>query len=201
MALKPLTARDQFGYPLVAVTNQDDIREHVTISGIPTVDLANPVAISGTSPVQLDGPVTTTISGTPTVAVSGTVLSAVPAYHEVYQKWENTPITVGHNSFVDVYVVTSSPVTLLSSIWQLNTDKMYLRILIDGVVVADLDLYELQKDFKLQTGFVLELYALKRWRFQPLIPITANNEIKIQMKSHSGNKGVLRGISVLRVVT
>jgi len=120
-----------------------------------------------------------------------------------YEQWPSTPISIGNSAFVDVYTATGPRVTFLKAIFQTNSDKMLIRVLLDGSVILDLDMDELVKDFKVRGGgagarFCLKPYGSKRWEFLPMIPIEADNEIKIQMRAVSGTKKVERGISVLR---
>jgi len=123
-----------------------------------------------------------------------------------YEKWQSS-IEVPSSHFSDIYVsYASSGSALAESIYQINTDKMYFRVVVDGVVRLDLDLEELKKDFKLDghghdnDGNIIGLqeYHSKKWRFAPSFPISFNDNIRLQMKSKSGCKKVERGISVLR---
>jgi len=142
------------------------------------------------------------------VLVSGTVNANNPSYYPKYEFW--TAINFDDSNYVDAFVSSGTEPTLVSAMWQLNTDKAHTRILVDGNPILDVDLKELKNKFKFKlekeesSGFplfdVFE-YEDNRWLFKPSFPVTALNEIKIQFKSKSGTKKVERGITVMRMVT
>lgn len=134
--------------------------------------------------------------------VSSGSVSPVEAGDFRLEKWQNTPIVIPDTGFTDAYTNTSGSTIIYEAIWQLNTDKMDLRIEVDNIIVLDCDLDELKDDFKLKRddknrpGFTIVEYDSKRWRFRPPAPIRVNNTFKLQFKSQNGNKKVQRGITV-----
>lgn len=90
------------------------------------------------------------------------------------------------------------------AIFQTNTSKFDIRVTVDSVVVLEDDLNVLVKDFKLRqeesepgasARFYLSEYAGNRWKFAPFVPIKPNSTMKVEFKSHSGTKKVVRGRS------
>lgn len=138
------------------------------------------------------------------VTVSGT--TAVTIRNPMkYEKWEGSQ-QIGSSGWTEVW---SCPELLFGgvfyeAVWHLNSDKINIRIKLGGVVVLELDLWELSRDYKLQQGqgheviFSLRSYANNRWLFRPPIAQTIGEgqAMVIEMKAHAGNKTVNRGISV-----
>lgn len=119
-----------------------------------------------------------------------------------WQMWPSTPITISDSTWTDVYTYAGACL-VHEALWQLNTEKMLLRLEIDSVVVADLDLDELQDNFELRNSgggnllYSFLRYDNKRWVLRPPVSLEAKVDFKIQMKSSSGDKRVERGITTV----
>ena len=138
-------------------------------------------------------------------------------YKVRYDKWPNVTNNLD-NTYEDVYVATTGsngyPIAFLDAIFQLNSDNIDMRVYVDGDLCGEFDFEELKDDFKLSSNgdsssggggagprFGIVEYSSNRWHFQPLIPITAKAEFKIQMRSQSGTKKLYRGLSTIRTRT
>ena len=125
-----------------------------------------------------------------------------------YEKWSIPQISLS-NTFTTVWQKTQNDIAFYSALFHISTDKMWIRVEVDGTEIMNCDIEELKDDFKLSSDggsssgggasgarFGIREYASKRWEFMPLIPIRVATDITIQMRSHSGNKTLYRGLSV-----
>lgn len=136
-------------------------------------------------------------------------------------RWSSGNISIGSGSWTDVYTTTETTSLFLGCVFHTNTDKIDFRIVVDGDTVIDLDLDEMKDDFVLTTGggaddsdsgggsymsrsvgcIGLREYDKNRWAYCPPIPIRFSTNVKIQMKSQSGNKKIYRAMTSLGSTT
>jgi len=153
--------------------------------------------------VEIPDPTTT--DGVPLVT------SQIPKTTWAWERWTGGTQTVGTGSWVEVYSLEAAGV-LHGAFWQVNTRKMDLRILLDDIVVADLDMDELRQDFQFRSngggsdsgggaclGWLSE-YSTNRWQFRPPEPVRFDASFRVRLKSQSGNKKLYRGLTVWRTL-
>jgi len=125
-----------------------------------------------------------------------------------WDKWAGGTQNVT-TSWTSVYVLNNEGV-LHGAFWQVNTRKMDLRILLDGIVAADLDMDELRQDFQFRSngndsgggvclGWLSE-YSTNRWQFRPPEPARFDSSFEVRLKSHNGTKKCYRGLTVWRTL-
>lgn len=126
------------------------------------------------------------------------LLSTVPSGPCSYKKWTGTPTSFG-STYTTVFSDTGPDGLLYETVFQLDSDKIDMRILVDGSSIGEFDFEEMSSDFKFsdnESVFGLREYASKRWIFRPLFPIRFSSSLTIQMRAQSGTKKAERGITV-----
>jgi len=118
--------------------------------------------------------------------------------------------TISKTDWTEVYSLESQG-ALHGAFWQLSTYKMYLRVQMDSIIVVDLDLEEVKKDF----GFTcsgsgsggdmcldwLSEYKNNRWQFRPPgNPARFDVHFKVLLKAKQNNKKLHRGLVVWRAL-
>lgn len=116
--------------------------------------------------------------------------------------WSNNQ-TFGSGSWTTVYdSATANSVRVSGCRFKVNSNKVYMRVLIDGVEGLNVNLDDFKKDFgggggSSATPLVhwLGEYRSRRWVFEPPFPMQGTS-IKIEFKSEGGTKKVERGFTV-----
>ena len=118
--------------------------------------------------------------------------------------------TIGNDDFVTVWQTppaTSSPIAFIKAVFQLNTDKMYMKVYVqeeDDTISTklDVDLETISGEFKLhkETGItfpIMQYQSPGLWCYQPAdsLLIGSGDRVVIQFKSKSGAKKVALGMS------
>lgn len=104
------------------------------------------------------------------------------------------------SSWSDLFAYTGAGI-LYGAVFHFNTEKMDLRLSVDGLEVFELDLREIRDDFHLGNGnkqCPRWIYTHSNLRFvmELPVPVAAEASITIQARSHSGNKKMNRGLVV-----
>lgn len=96
---------------------------------------------------------------------------------------------------------TTNPAVFIQAVFQLNTTKMAMRVLLNDVPKLDVDLDEMTKDFKLKKelgiNFPIMQYESNLWVYTPTDPLTipSGERLVIALKSDSKTKKLVRGMS------
>ena len=136
------------------------------------------------------------------MAVNVAAASEPTARGCAFDFWGNNQ-SFGSGSWTTVYdSATANSVRVSGCRFKVNSNKVYMRVLIDGVEGLNVNLDEFKKDFgggggSSATPLVhwLGEYRSKRWVFEPPFPMQGTS-IKIEFKSEGGTKKVERGFTV-----
>ena len=112
--------------------------------------------------------------------------------------WPGTPVTFTDAAYTVAY--TSTIQLLYQMVFQLDSDKVLMQLLVDGVVKMTIDIEEATNDFKFSGSSFdstwLNNYSPGRWMMNFPRPAKAVTDVKLQFKGKtSGNKQLTRGIT------
>ena len=103
--------------------------------------------------------------------------------------WESTQGTTNSHAFH-------------RAVFQTNSNKLLLQVNVGGLTILDVDLQEIDQNFKLNCGnndvlFTIAEYQNNLWIYEPssIIMFEAGETTAFKFKSKQGNKQVLRGMS------
>ena len=127
--------------------------------------------------------------------------------------WSESPIIISSSEWNIVYSLENIDAIFCGAIFRLNTNKMLFRLVVNNKNAIDVDLSKLINDYKLlnETNSIdsksdgkfnfdwpLFCYNPKRWCLKPG-EMSVETNIKIQLKSISGDKKVYCGMSWWRL--
>lgn len=109
------------------------------------------------------------------------------------------------DSYQDVYLNSTPKSQIYQLGWMTNSEKVMVRLEIDGEQIFELDLESLEDNWKLKSSdsanassemFHLVAITNNGWLFRPPTILLVDSTFRVQMKRTSGNRNLYRGKTV-----